>query len=363
MIGVVVHLILLLVLVLPTDSVARRSYVTPEQKAQLARIHIILVSALALGDKGPVPSDGILEVVRRRFEDLGFQVVTHPEEPHDVTFHAVCEVRKPEQIVTPYGGDAELLDTPDRLWNGPACQLSYRLEGKDLGWYKEVHIALDDAPLTGQEFRASEAEASVFEQLTLAFEHLDFPVMLLSEWGQTHRLVTLLSAPETTSARQRLILELLRQFPSSQALPALMKLIQQRQYPEEAIGALSGLGHEVVPQLVHLFHKKEGEMSIRAAAAKGLGRIMRAEGDSEVMAVLLEYLAHAVSRIRSSADIEFSVLTEVVWAVGSIHHKPTFQLLDTLQSRIWMIYDTSPEMKKLRDVVSVAYKFMEFHQL
>lgn len=363
MIGMVVYLILLLVLVLPTDSLARRTYITPEQKAQLARIRTILVSALALGEKGPASSDNILGVVKRRFEDLSFQVVTDPEQPHDVVFHAVCEVHKPEQIVTPHGGDAELTDTPDRLWDGPACQLSYRLEGKDLGWYKEVHASVKDRPLSGREFRATDSEASVFEQLTQALEHLDFPIMLLSEWGQTSRLVALLSVPGTTPARQLLILELFRQFPASEALPELMTMIQQGRYPDEAIGALSGLGTEVVPQLRQLFGNTNQDVSIRAAAAKGLGRIMRADGDPDVIAVLLEYLANAVSRITSSADIEFPVLTEVVWAVGSMHHKPTFQLIDTLQSRIWLIYDTSPEMKKLRDVVSVTYRYMEFNQL
>jgi hypothetical protein len=52
-----------------------------------------------------------------------------------------------------------------------------------------------------------------------------------------------------------------------------------------------------------------------------------------------------------------------VWAVGSIHHKPTFQLIDVLQNRIWTIYDHSTEMKELREAVSVVYRFMEVNQL
>ena len=60
MIGMVVHLVILLVLVLSTDSLARRSYITPEQKTQLARIQTILVSVLALSEKGLAPSDHIL---------------------------------------------------------------------------------------------------------------------------------------------------------------------------------------------------------------------------------------------------------------------------------------------------------------
>ena len=90
---------------------------------------------------------------------------------------------------------------------------------------------------------------------------------------------------------------------------------------------------------------------------------MRADGDPEVTTVLLKYLSKAVADIRSSSDIEFPVLTEVVWAVGSIHHKPTVKLISTLQDEIWLIYDNSPEMKKLRDVVSVVHKYLDFNQI
>lgn len=363
MIGIVVHLILLVVLALSTDSFARRTYITPEQKAQLSHIQTIRVSALALSEKGLVPPDPILRVVQRRFEELGFRVVTDTAASHDVEFHVFCEERKREQSVTRFGGDAELTHTPDRLWHGPACQLSYRLNGRDLGWIKEVHPSRNDPISVAGEANDLPKGASVFDHLTGELEHLDFPVMLLSEWGQTHRLVMLLTDPEAPPARQRLILDLLSQNPSAEALPHLLKMIQAGQFPDEAIGALSGLGHEVVPHLVQLFHDKANSLSIRASAAKGLGRVCRSEGDEEATVILRDYLARAVQEIRSSEDIEFPVLIEVVWAVGSIHHKPTFQLIDALQARIWMIYDTSPDMKKLRDMVSVTYRYMEFHQL
>jgi hypothetical protein len=363
---IVVHLILLfllLVLVLSTDSVARRILLTPEQKTQLANIQIIFISAQALSEKGRVPPDPIQAVVQRRFEDLGFQVVTDADHGHDVVFHVLCEERKQEQGVTRYGGDAELPDTPDRLWNGPACQLSYRLDGNDLGWYKEVRVPNEEVALGAKDAPTFDGAASAFTLLSLELERLDFPVMLLSEWGQTRRLVDLLSAPGTSSARQSLILDLLRQFPAPEALPHLLIHIQQGAHPEEAIGALSGLGREAVPHLLRLFEVRNGSQSIRAAAAKGLGRIARTEGAPDVMEALLEYLDAAVLRMTSSADIEFPVLTEVVWAVGSIHHEPTFQLIGMLQNRIWMIPDSSPDMKKLREVVSVVYKFLDLSQL
>ena len=363
MMGIVVHLVILLVLVFPTDSLARRSSFSSEQKTQLSHIQTIRVSAVALSEKGFVSPERILNVVQRRFEELGFLVVTDANQLHDVEFHVICEERKHQQSVARYGGDAELTNTPDRLWHGPACQLSYRLDGRDLGWHKEVHPSIEQDSLIPREEQIVGTDASIFEQLTRELERLDFPVMLLSEWGQTHRLVVLLTDPQTPQTRQLVILDLLRQFPDSEALPYLLKLIEQGQYSEEAIGALSGLGHEVFPHLQLLFESQDRAVSIRAAAAKGLGRILRADGDPEVMTVLLEYLTKAVSEIRSSSDIEFPVLTEVVWAVGSIHHKPTVKLVSTLQDEIWLIYDNSPEMKKLRDVVSVVHKYLDFNQI
>lgn len=358
-----VPLALLLVLMWSTDSEARRIYITPEQKSQLSQIQTIWVSALALSEKGLAPHGGILEVVQRRFEELGSRVVSDAADSYDVEFHVVCEERKREQGITRYGGDAELKDAPDRLWHGPACQLSYRLNGRDLGWYKEVHATIDEMPLMTEEIQASEHSIPAFDQLVRELEHFDFPVMLLSEWGHTHRLVVLLTDPETSQTRELLILDLLRLVPASEALPYFLKLIQEGPYAEEAIYALSGLGHESIPYLLELFADRDKDPPIRAAAAKGLGRIMRAEGDPDVRGMLLEYVSDAVARITSSADIEFPVLTEVVWAIGSIHHKATFQLINTLQSRLWLIYDTSPEMKKLRDVVSVVHRYMDLVQL
>jgi hypothetical protein len=363
MVKMVVPLLIVLVLMWSTDSSARRTYLTPEQKNRLSRIQTILVAALALTEKGSVSPNPILKAVQEQFEGLGFQVVTDAEQLHDVEFHVICEERKRQQGVTRYGGDAELPDTPDRLWHGPACQLSYRLDGRDLGWHKEVHGSLDQTRLMTGEPRSSNAETSAFDHLAQELTRHDFPVLLLSEWGHTQQLVDLLTASDTPPARQLLILDLFRQFPSSEVLPHLLTFIQEGRYLQEAIGALSGLGREVVPHLLHLFESQDKEEPIRAAAAKGLGRILQTDGDPEILEVLLKYLENAVSGISSSTDIEFPVLTEVVWAIGSIHHKPTFHLIGALQDRVWTLYDTSPEMKKLRDVVSVVYRFMDFTQL
>ncbi len=77
------------------------------------------------------------------------------------------------------------------------------------------------------------------------------------------------------------------------------------------------------------------------------------------MMPLLDYLANTLANLHTSADIEFLVLTEVVWGVGQVHNDRTVALIEALQDRIWLIFDTSPEMKTLRETVNVVYKYVD----
>ena len=205
-------------------------------------------------------------------------------------------------------------------------------------------------------------QKKVQEALTQLADQLrtfDFPLFAISEWGHTHRLLTLLRASETTPERKRLILKTLEHLPIPEAVPTLLALIQEGKYTQEAIGALAGVGKEAIPHLTRLFEDQQKNESIRAAAAKGLGQVGRATGDPTAMMPLLDYLSMTLANFRTSADIEFLVLTEVVWGVGQVHNDRTVALIEALQDRIWLIFDTSPEMKTLRETVNVVYKYVD----
>jgi len=62
--------------------------------------------------------------------------------------------------------------------------LGYRLQGKDLGWYKEVRTTSDQLPQTAKD---EERRVHLVQQLADELEQFDFPVFLLSEWGQVER--------------------------------------------------------------------------------------------------------------------------------------------------------------------------------
>ncbi|HJU03771.1 MAG TPA: HEAT repeat domain-containing protein, partial [Nitrospiraceae bacterium] len=105
----------------PTEvSWAYREYFTQEQRDQLAKAQTVLVEVIVITDKGAVPAEALAETVRRRLEEVGYTVVTDPAQPHDVHFRVKCEQRKTWEGTTPSGGDADLPDSPSRVWKGPA---------------------------------------------------------------------------------------------------------------------------------------------------------------------------------------------------------------------------------------------------
>ncbi len=108
-----------------------------------------------------------------------------------------------------------------------------------------------------------------------------------------------------------------------------------------------------------IFEDARHRDSVRAAAAKGLGDVGRSTGNFQALEPLLKYLQRALKNLRTSTDIEFPVLTEVVWAVGQVHHDDTVHLIEDLEAKLWIMYDTSAEMRTFREMVSVVYKYVD----
>jgi HEAT repeat protein len=60
--------------------------------------------------------------------------------------------------------------------------------------------------------------------------------------------------------------------------------------------------------------------------------------------------------MNTSADIDFPVLTEVVWSLGKLRNERSIPPIAELETKIWVIYDTSPEMSNLRDATNWTHK-------
>ena len=158
-------------LTVTTESLARRSHITDEQRAQLAKVKTVYLNVLALTENGRVPPAELQATAKTRLEAIGYNVVTNRKEPHDVEFRVKCEERKRWSGTTRSGGDAELADAPARLWTGPACLFNYRLEGRDLGWYKETRTDFVDAYAAARKAKVKSSGKYAMEQLNLKLQH------------------------------------------------------------------------------------------------------------------------------------------------------------------------------------------------
>lgn len=337
------------------QSWARRTYFTPEQKALLEKAQTVLVTVLALTERGRADATPLLEVVKRRMEEVGYTVVTDRSKPYDVEFRVKCEERKRWTGTTRSGGDAELADAPARLWTGPACLFAYRLQGKDLGWYKEVRTDFERAHEAARAANVKDSGAYALQQLKRKLEEYDFPVMVTAEWGQEDRLLRLLDQPGTSKRRKLKILQLLRSIQSHEALPHIKEIMQDPELAEEAVEALAAGGSEAIPYLTELFQNGQSSQ-IRAAAAKALGDIGALTGDPRITPPLLDYLNASLRTMKTSDDIDFPILTQVVWGLGKLRNEKSIEPIKELERKIWLIYDNSEAMKELREATNWTHK-------
>ena len=165
----------------------------------------------------------------------------------------------------------------------------------------------------------------------------------------------MLGSPATPKLRKLHILSALSEVHAPEALSHVTGLLKDPDLVQESIIALGGLGRESIPLLIDLFESSQLTI-IQAAAAKGLGNVAALSGDYRVIPPLHHYLNQTLKTFKTVRDIDFMVLTEVVWALGKLPDKRTVQPMDELQSRIWLLYDTSPEMASLREAVNWSYK-------
>ena len=353
-------LICLFLLTSTTESSARRTHMTNEQRAQLADVKTIYLNVLALTENGRVPPGDLLTTAKTRLEAIGYKVVTNRKEAHDAEFRVKCEERKRWSGTTRSGGDAELADAPARLWTGPACLFNYRLHGQDLGWYKETRTDFVDAYAAAQKAQAKSSGQYAMEQLNVKLQEFDFPVMVATEWGHTDRLAQLLENPETDKRRKLRILSTLSRVQSKHAFPHLVKLARDEntEYAREAIIALAGLGSSATPILTDIFITTKNS-NLQAAAAKGLGLIGAHTGDPNITPPLLEYLNKNLEDMDESSDIDFPVLTEVVWSIAKLRNEKSIEPIEQLNVKIWLIRDTSDAMRKLREAANVATKMVD----
>lgn len=340
--------LMLLLCLVSCPAWAYRDYFTSEQKAQLEKIQTVLVDAIALTDKGRADAGAIANVVSRRLREIGYTVVLDQTEPHDVVFRVKCEQRKTWEGTTAAGGDADLPDAPSRLWKGPACQLTYLLGGMKVKWQKEVRSAIDDTEAAAQAAQGDDLGARTLGKLKQELEQYEFPLFLAAEWGHPDRLLALLDSADTTQTRKITIISLLGDMQADEALPKLREALKDRDLAKQALVAMGNLSRESIPLLINIMNTAS-QPDLQAAAAKGLGQIGGIAGDASVVPPLLVKL--------QDPKTDWTVLTEVAWALGKIPDKRSIQPLYDLDKKLQAIRDPdNMVLKKLKEAVFWAIK-------
>ena len=332
-----------------TDGLARRDSLTPEQKTLLDKVQRVLVEVIAITDKGEIPRGPLEDVVIRRLKEAGYDVLTDPTQPHDVLFRVKCEQRKTWEGTSASGGDADLPDSPSRVWKGPACQLTYLLDGKKMGWRKEVRTDFVDAIEAAAAAHASDPGEYAMSKLKQRLEEYDFPVLLTADWGQEKRLLKLLDEPSTSQARKIRIVTSFGEIFAIEAVPRLLVALKDSDLAvaKAAAVALGNIGQkESVKALIDVL--KTGPAELQAAAAKGLGQLGALHGDFTIIAPLLEAL--------KSNDV--GVKTEAAWALGKLPDRRAYDPLHAISKTLTNVRgpDADPNEKKLKEAVHWSMK-------
>ena len=331
-------------------SWARREYFTPEQKEHLAKAQTILVEPIAITDKGAVPAEAIGTTVSNRLQEVGYTTVSKASEPHDVVLRVKCEQRKTWEGTAAVGGDADLPDSPSRVWKGPACQLNYLLDGTKIKWQKEVRTEFQDAAEAAQKADAGDPGAFAMTKLSERLQQYDFPLILASEWGQADRLLHMMDSSGTDQIRKLKIISLLGEMQADEAFPKLKEALKDANLAKQAAEALGRTGKESIPILVDMM-KNSNDPELQASAAKGLGQVGGLHGDASIIPPLLDMMF--------KPDLDIRVRTEVVWALGKVPDKRAIEPLHKLDREVQAVRSEDPAFKKLKEAAFWSLKMTD----
>ena len=340
---------LALLVLLVSPSWARQESLTLEEKQQLEKIDKVLIEVIVLSDKGSTDAGPFREVVTKRLQEFGYTVVTDPAQPHDVTFNVKCEQHKIWEGTTKMGSDADLPDSPSRLWKGPACQLSYVLDGKKMAWRKEVRTDFVDAQKAAEAAHAGDPSDYAMSKLKERLEDYDFPALITAEWGQEERLFKVYDDPATPPARKVRLIGLFGYLFEPKAVPRLVTALKgdDIEMAKASALALGNIGQkDTVPVLIDTM--KNGKPELRPSAAKALGVLGALHGDFTIVDPLLETL--------KTDDV--ALKTEVAWALGKLPDRKAYEPLYALQKSLHHIRDNDadPKLVKLKEAVNWSIK-------
>lgn len=325
------------------DAFARPRALTAEEKTQLKNAQSISLETVAITEKGRVDFEDIQNVVTKRFQEVGYTISKDPKQVHDVVVKVKCEERKTRTGPSTYGGDADSLHSSSRGWRGPACQITYGLNGEQFAWRIEVRTDFENALAAAQNHQVRNTGEFALVELMKQLEQDDFPLLLTAEWGQAARLITLFKKPGTDQSLKLKIIRLLGNTNDSSVVPTLKEALTDPNLAPTAAIALGQQGDQAEETLVFLLETANTQ-ELKVSAVKGLGEIATHSAQTSVFTPLVTML--------QKPDTEIPVKTEIVRALGKLADQRAKPILEEQNLIAWTDPSTSPEMQQLREALT-----------
>lgn len=328
-------------------SYARKELLTQEEKERLHQIERVQLDSLILTSKGSSDTAPLTAAATARLTQLGYRVISESGQPADATVKIKCEERKTWEGTGHSGGDADMVDAAARLWKGPACQISYRIDGHVSDWRHEIRASFSDPQEAAKKAGTPDAGAYAIATLIEQVGTDDFPFLLAAEWGQQARLVTALNSADRTPQQKVTIIGLIGNTQSVETIPTLTVALKG---PDPAVAgaaamALGTIGHEdAIPPLLSLFASSRPEQ--RRIAAIGLGRLAPLYPNSAIVPTLLAALPNE--------PVPTQIL--IVRSLGKTTDRRIIEPLRALHRSVLKRSpeQMTPELKELKSTLGIA---------
>ena len=320
-----------------TLSAAQPAASTPPE-VPLNEIQHVLITTLALTERGVQDSTAIHEVVSRRLAQAGFSPVADAKMPHDIMVRVKCEERKSKTGRSKNRSSGHAMSTASRLWRGPACHISYRQHGKPALWSWEVRTVFEEARKAAKAAGATNSGLYALQELASQLSKDDFSLYLAAEWGQSDRLIKLFQEATDHLDRRRLILQLLGPLSSPSVLTTIQEAAQDPVLALTAIEALGNQGEVAITTLIEVLNAP-GNPEQQLAALQALREISTHSTTPVLFDQFVQQLQSPDPRMQTIA----------VRGLGSLGDQRAVDPINALNLQAWANPSTHADMHALRE--------------
>jgi len=307
----------------------------------LEQVQHVLIETLALTERGLQDPTAIHQAVSERLAQAGFTPVLDSNTPHDITVRVKCEERKTRTGPSKHRKGGHPLSSASRLWKGPACDISYRHQGKPALWSWEVRTSFEDPRQAAKAAGAPHSGMYALQELQTQLAQDDFPLYLAAEWRQTDRLIHLFQQATDHLDRRRLILQLLGPLTSPTVLSTIEEATKNPELALTAIAALGDQGEVAIPTLVNILNtSKSPEQQL--TALNGLGEIAKHSAIPTLYDVFIQQLQSQDPRMQTIA----------VRGLGRLGDLRAKTPIEALNLQAWSNPSTDEDIQALREALN-----------